>query len=234
MFIKNIFEKNFNEEVHLNLLKYSKGEFCKKLLIETKKSKDGYKIKTGPEFANYFVKKGLELAKNKLQIKGIIVSTNDLNFPFSNEKKQFMGIKQYKIEGIFDSREILDFLNKNPKIFFALSFSFPGYELKIKPKMPKSPKPSNKIEDKEDLSPDFCSLKTTVEEIIKDLLFDVKENFNEIMVEHRIVVNEIVYPTGFQKMKPEEIREKSKRKGKIIRRLVIDGKERTSEAEFIA
>ena len=235
MFIKKIFDSKFDEEVHQELLKYSKGEFNKKYLLEIKKKKENYQIKSGPEFANYFVKKGLELAKNNLLIKGIVVSTLDLNIPFSNEKKQFMGIKQYKVEGNFNPQNILEFMNANQRSFFALSFSFPGFELKIKPKMPKSPKPSPKGENNEEnASPNFCSLKTNFKEVIRELLFDINDNFNEAFFEHSLRIYEIIYPDGFQKMKPEEIREKSKRKGKLIRKIIIDGKEKISEKDFLA
>ncbi|MEM4181612.1 MAG: hypothetical protein QXX68_00445 [Candidatus Pacearchaeota archaeon] len=234
MIIKKIFEGNFDNDVHLDFLKYSKGIFNKKYLLEVKNSKKGLQIKTGPEFANYFVKKGLELANSsKVDLKGIIVSTLDINIPFSKEKKQFMGIKQYKVNGNFNSNEVLEFIKQNPKIFFALSFSLPNYELKIKPKMPKSPKPSNKVEDEDEISPNFCSLKTNLREVIEEMLFEVKEEFQHVSVEHIIQVDEIIYPEGYQKMKPEEIREKSKRKGKIIRKLIIDGKEKVSEASFV-
>ncbi len=232
MFIKKIFEGKFDEETKLELLKYSRGEFNKKYRIEAKNKKN-FVIKSDSDFANYFVRKGLELSKEKIQTKGIIVSTTDITIPFSEEKKQFMGIKQYKVNTKIDPKEVLEFINKNPKLFFALSFSFPGFELKIKPKMPKSPKPSTKGEVCEDVSPSFCSLKTSCKEIIKDLFFDVSENFKEILVEHTIKIDEIIYPENFQKMKPEEIREKSKRKGKIIRKLIIDEKERISEANFV-
>ncbi|MEM4605973.1 MAG: hypothetical protein QW103_03000, partial [Candidatus Pacearchaeota archaeon] len=172
---------------------------------------------------------------SEIKIKGIIVSTLNLEIDFSKDKKNFMGIKKYIIDKNINSKEILDFMNKNPKVFFALSFSFPDYELKIKPKMPKSPKPSTKIsENDESLSPNFCSLKTNKKEIIKEILFDIEGNFKEVFLEHVLKIEDIIYPGGFQKMKPEEIREKSKRKGRLIRKLIIDGEEKISEASFLA
>jgi hypothetical protein len=39
---------------------------------------------------------------------------------------------------------------------------------------------------------------------------------------------------NLSKLKPEEVREQSKRKGKILRKTIVDGKEKTSEVEFVA
>ncbi|MEM4330505.1 MAG: hypothetical protein QW273_00660 [Candidatus Pacearchaeota archaeon] len=231
MIIKKIFEKNFDEEVHSELLKFGKGEFKDKYLIEAKRNKDICTIKTTNEFANFFVKRGLEKAKKSLMIKGVIISTFDLEIPFKTEKKQYLGIKQFKISGEINPQEILNLMQKYPRVFYALSFSLDDYELKIKPKAPKSPKPSTKGESAP--SPDFCILKTKDEDFLKDFFFDCWP-FEKLKVKHTFMINEISYPKDFTKMKPEEVREKSKRKGKIIREIEIDGKVLKREGDFEA
>jgi hypothetical protein len=119
-------------------------------------------------------------------------------------------------------------MNKYPKAFFALTFNVEGYELKVKAKAPKSAKPSASGE-KEPV-PDFCSLKTNDNNIIKDLFFDGTGDL--IKIKNTIVVEEIKIPKGIEN--PVEMREKSVRKGKIIRTINLDGKEVVRELVFEA
>ena len=231
MIVKKIFEKVFDEEVHSDFLKFGKGEFRNKYLVDAKKQKDKWAIKTSSEYANYLVRKGLEKVSGNVKITGCIVSTGQLEIPFSTGKKQFMGVKQFQISGEVDSKQVLEMMNKYPRAFFALSFVLPDYELKIKAKAPKSAKPSTSGE--KEAKPEFCSLKTTDANFIKELFFDFP-NFNEISVKHTVKIDTMVYPKDMTNMKPEEIREKSKRKGILVRELTIDGKVEKKEANFEA
>lgn len=232
MIIKKIFEKNFDDEVHGDFLKFGKGEFRGKYLIECKRSAGKLSVKTGPEFANYLVRKGLEKANGKISVSGVIVSTLQLDIPISKGIKQFMGVKQYQVSGEVDSKQILDLMNKYPRAFFALTFNLPDYELKIKPKAPKSAKPSTSGE--KEPKAEFCSLKTSDKSFEKELLFDVNQDFKEISIKHTLKITDMMYPKDFAKMKPEEVRAQSKRKGIIIRELNIDGKVEKKEAPFEA
>lgn len=231
MFIKKIFEKNYDDETHRELLKFGKGEFKNKYVIEAKNKDDFYTIKTSSEFANYFVKKGLENYDKKIKINGVIISTYDLDIPFIKEKKQYLGIKKFIVEGEIAPSEVIEIMNKYPKIFFALSFSREGYSLKIKPKAPKSPKPNIK-ENGEEKAQNFCTLNTNKKNFVEEFFFDCPK-FKEIKINHTIKIDEIIYPENFQKMKPEEIRENSKRKGKIIREIILDGKKIINETNFL-
>jgi len=233
MVIKKIFNSVFDEEVHSDFLKFGKGEFKGKFLIEAKKQKDKWAVKTGPEFANFFVKKCLEDVEDKIWIKGLIVSTFDLSneIKFPVEKiKNFMGVRQVVINAEANKSDILELIEKHPRAFFALSFSTPKNELKIKPKSAKSAKPSKKQGEQK---PNFCSLKTKDENIIRELFFDFP-NFNEIKIKHTIKVERITYPKEDSDLKPEEIREKSKRKGVLIREVEVKKKKKIREVEFEA
>lgn len=234
MVIKKIFDKNFDDEVHADFLKFSRGEFKGKYMIEGKKQKDKYSIKTSPEFANFFVKKVLEEIEGVVHIKGKIISTMDLSEEVSfdiKKKENFQGIRNIEIDSEIEASEILGLLEKYPKAFFGLTFKSDKSVLKIKPKAPKSPKPSSKGDEGPKV--DFCSLKTTNEGIVNEIFFDVS-GFTEIKIGHVIKINEIVYPDNVKELKPEEIREKSKRKGILIREIEVDGKSKVFEAEFVA
>lgn len=51
-FIKKVANKKYDESVHLQFQKFSKGEFRNRALIDAKSSKGNYTIKTSAEFAN--------------------------------------------------------------------------------------------------------------------------------------------------------------------------------------
>jgi len=224
-FLKKIFSNKKDDEVHNEFIKFSRGVFNNKYVIEAKKQSDKYSIKTSAEFANFLVKKCLEKAIGEIDVTGIIVSTLDLRkesgylFSPGEKVKQFMGIKQLIVEGKIDTKKILDTMEKYPRAFYALSFKTNDSELKIKQKAPKSAKPSNKGEA--DVKADFCSLKTNDREIINDLFFDFPD-FKEIKINHSIQIDNIVLPKNIDD--PVKIRELAVRKGKIIRKIVVDGK----------
>jgi len=239
-FIKKIFDERADNLVHLQFQKFSKGEFKNKALIEVKKLGKGWTIKTSAEFANELVRIVAEkLKEKKTTITGAIISTLNLkeNPEFSRflehaEIKQFQGIKRYLIKEEISGNELINLLDKSPKAFFALSFEYEGNKLKIKPKAPKSGKPSSK--GGESPKADFCVLKTSDEQIIRNFIFE-KEDFKEAKVNHTFLIERIEIPENLKDSKDfAKIREESKRVGKIIREAVIDGEHIKTEKEFKA
>ncbi len=230
--MKKIFDSVFDEEVHSDFLKFGRGEYKNKYLIDGKKQAKKWAIKTGAEYANFLVRKCLEKIDGSVDIKGVIISTSDLRDEINFEIKKvsnFQGVRKHVIESNVESSQILDLMEKYPRVFFALSFSGDNFVLKIKPKGPKSEK---KGKDDEGPVVDFCSLKTENQEIIDELFFGVGD-FKEVFVSHTINVTDIVYPANVESLKPAEIREIAKRKGIVIRNVNADGIEKTSEAEFV-
>lgn len=234
-FLKKIFAGKRDDEVHNEFIKFSRGVFDNKYVIEAKKQSDKYSIKTSAEFANFLVRKYLEKADGEIDVTGIIVSTFDLRkeagYLFSPEErvKQFMGIKQLIVNGKIESKKILDTMDKYPRAFYALTFKIDNAELKIKPKAPKGAKPSNKGES--EIKANFCSLKTNDLGIINDLFFDFPE-FKEIKINHTIQIDDIILPKNIDD--PVKIRELAVRKGKITRKIVVDGKKVQKEQVFEA
>lgn len=227
-----IAQGKIDSEVHREFIKFSKGVFEKRFLIEGKKQKDKWSIKTGAEFANFFVRACISQVNGPIAIRGIIVSTfdirSDLPFPIENIK-QFMGIKRLIINTEIEPSSLISLMDKYPKAFYALSFSTSAFELKIKQKMPKNAKPAA-AGDKES-SVNFCSLKTSDMNLISSLFFDVPE-FKEISISHTINISSIILPHG--EKDPMQIREKAIRKGTIIRHVKFDGKEIKKEMPFEA
>jgi hypothetical protein len=189
-----------------------------------------YNISTTSEFANELVKIVAEkIGEDETKVTGAIISTLDLDdeIDFKN-KKQFMGVKQYIIDKNMTGHEILNLVNKLPKVFFALSFSGKGDILKIKPKASKSAKPKTREETPK---PDFCKLTTSDERIAKDFVFE-KSNFKDAEISHDFIIKELIVPKDEKDF--AIAREKAKRKGIIIRRATIDGVKSASEKEFEA
>ncbi len=228
---KKIFSGRIDDFVHDEFIKFSRGVFENRYLIDGKKQKDKWSIKTSAEFANYFVRRCLE-GEGELEVSGVIVCTKDLRneILFQIEKvKQFAGVKQYVIKTKLKAPEILSLMNKYPRAFYALSFSTHKNILKIKAKSPKSGKPSQKGEKEAKI--DFCSLKTSDENLVKDLFFDFP-NFKQIVIKHTIKIDSIELPKGLDD--PVKIRESAKKKGKIIRKIDIDGLTEAKEIDFEA
>ena len=218
-FIKKVFGEEVDEEVHLQFQKFSRGEFTNRAVIKAKRVKNNYTISTTAEFANELVRIVAEkLGDEKTHVTGAIISTLNLDKELDfKSKKQFMGIKQYIIDKHMSGHEIVNLVNKLPKVFFALSFSGKGDVLKIKPKVPKSAKPKTK---EEALKPDFCKLTTSDEKIAKDFIWE-KSDFKDAEISHDFIIKELIV------LKDEKdfavAREIAKRKGIIIRRATIDG-----------
>lgn len=237
MVIKKIFDGNFDEEVHSDFLKFGRGSYKNKYLIEAKSQGGGkFSIKTSSEFANFLVRKCLENVEGKINISGVVISTFDLKEDFENvgidikKTSNFQGVRKTAVDCEVNPAEIINLMDKYPRCFFAFSFKTGVCELKIKPKAPKSGKPG-----KNDDVPvaDFCSLKTTNKEIMKELLFGVGE-FKECRISHEINVQDIIYPSSMKELKPEEIREQAKRKGVVVRKVECEGNSKTIEADFEA
>ncbi len=237
-FIKKIAEKNFDNQVHLQFQKFSKGEFPNRAVIEAKNSKGKYTIKTSAEFANELVRVVAEkLGSEKTKVTGAIVSTSNLKEDLEfKEIKQFQGVKKYMIESEMTGEALIELLNKFPKTFFALTFSVSKDDtsLKIKPKAPKSGKPKKKDDAGEMPKADFCTLKTKDSKLGDEFIFE-NTGFKKAQVAHTFVIEGIEVP---EELKGSEdfalIREQSKRVGKIIRKSIIDEVEKTSELEFSA
>lgn len=232
-FIKKLFDGEIDEGVHLQFQKFSKGEFRNRALIRVKKVGKKFTINTSAEFANELVRIMAEkLGEERTQITGAIVSTSDLTGEIEfKEKKQFQGVKKYILDNEMSGSKIIELLDKLPKTFFALSFEAGGDKLKIKPKAPKAPKPGK---DGEGPKADFCKIVTTDAEVGKSFVFEDKE-FKDVNINHTFIIDGVVIPEELKNEKDfAVVREKAKKKGKIIRTVNIDGNVFIEEKDFEA
>jgi hypothetical protein len=234
MIIRKIFEGDFDSEVHSDFVKFSRGEFKNKYLIDAKKQASKWTIKAGSEFANFLVKSCLNYSENSIKATGIIATTSDLKGDISfdiSKVSQFQGVKKYVINCEIKTKELIELMNKFPRAFYALSFSGTDFDLKIKAKAPKSGKHGK---EDEEIKADFCTIKTNDKKILDEFFFDCGLDWKEIKISHTIKINNIVYPKDMDKMSPIQVRENSKREGVLVRYITIDGVSKTSEAKFLA
>src|SRR3989344_9294526 len=129
--IRKIFSNETDEEIHLDFIKYSRGVFENRYLLEGKKQKDKWSVKTSAEFVNYLVRRCLEKISGKVRVTGAIICTFSLQGKIEFERvKQFAGVKQHLINTEMEASAILRLMDEFPRAFYALSFSSGDFELK--------------------------------------------------------------------------------------------------------
>ena len=226
-----------DELVHSQFQKFSRGEFPNRAMVRIKNSKGKYSISTTAEYAKDFVMSfATKLGDEKVMVTGGLISALDLDGFEYKEKKSAIGVRKYILENEMSGNEILELCEKISKAFFGLSFKFGDNDLKIKMKSPKSSKgSSSKKKEGEKVKIDFCKVKTFEKGIVDNLVFEKVEDFKNLEIQHDFIVEEIVMDDELKKEHGNDfakLREMAKRKGKIIRRLNVDGKESVSEINF--
>jgi len=231
-FIKKIAEENFDEDVHLQFIRFGKGEYGGRALLSFWKTKN-IKIKSSFEFANDFVK----LCSNfgSLNVSGTVLSKKDISDVMSMNR--IKGNSETKRGGVYYENNIVSQELSGEQIkkleeasyFTLLNMDGPGVKLRIKSKLPKPGKSENKVDDK------FCQLELDekyYKAVKEDFFWDIPD-CKKAGIEHKFIITEIVMPKTNEK-DFAKIREMAKRKGKIIRIVNVDGKEIKSELEFEA
>ncbi len=232
-FIKKIFENQVDEKVHSQFTRYGKGIFEYKALLDINVQAKKVKIKTSSEFTNELVGFLANTIEEKTQVKGIIFSTRNLTEESTiefQEIKNAMGVKKHIINQELTKEQILETVEKFPYASINLSFKTDKGELKVKEKAPKSGKSG-----KGDKAPkaDYCVFTTEDRAILEDYAFDIKKPFKKAFISHTLIINDIVIPEEYLN-DFAQARLKGIRKGKLIRKIIIEDKEETKEKEFEA
>jgi hypothetical protein len=229
-FIKKIFDGEVDESVHKYFIRFGKGEYRGRFPLSLWKAKK-IKVKSGFEFANDLVILCASLGNCK--VSGIVLSKEDISKVMSENNIQ--GNSETKKGGLYyqnnlESQELSSdqLMNLEKESYFTLlDIEGEGFKLKMKKKLPKPGKSEDKIDDK------FCQFEAEEKYYSK-----IKDNFfwdvegKKISISHNVFVDEIIRPEGETDF--AKIRENSKRKGKIVRKIVIDGSEGEKDVEFEA
>ncbi|MAH03488.1 hypothetical protein CMI39_01735 [Candidatus Pacearchaeota archaeon] len=219
-FIKRVFNKEIDDSVHNQLVRFGKGDYRGRAPISILKTKK-IKLKGGFEFANDFVLLASELG---VKFSGFIWSKEEIN-GLSGGKKA--GKYVYEVEDL-DSSKIKELA---PKVYyFLLNAEGEEIKLKIKKKLPKPGKNENKIDDK------FCQI-----ELDKKYFARVKDDFfwdlgdcRKAKAVHEYIIKDLVTTDIGNSKDFAKMRELAKRKGKLIRTIECDGKEIKNEIDFEA
>lgn len=231
-FIKKIFEGKIDEEVHNQFKRFSKGEFDKRALVDISVSKQ-VKVKTTFEFVNWLARKLVESLSENVKMSGGIITTQDITSDIKFEisgKKNYMGVKTFLFNTDVSKDDIISLMDKYPDAVFCLTFACDYGKIKTKVKSPKSGKPAKKTEEKP--KADYCTFTTKDLNFAKEFVFDVG-GFKKCFIEHVFVIEELVVPDEY-KNDFKLARIHARRKGKLIRKMNVDGKEIVKEAKFEA
>ncbi len=231
-FIKKIFEGKIDESVQRQFRKFGKGVYEGRAVAELAVGK-GVKVKTTYEFANELVRFLAGTIKNRARISGGIITAKDIRSTVGfeiKEVKQFAGVKTYIIDTEASKEQLIKALDTFPEAVFCLSFSTDYGSLKTKVKSPKSMAKATKGGKK--IKADYCIFETPHREFKNEFAFDVPEDFKKLTAVHTFDIKEIIIPPEYKK-DYEKARHFAKRKGTIIRALVVDGKEFKREKDFI-
>lgn len=230
-FIKKIFNGEIDEDVHFQFIRFGKGNYKGRFRLGLWKTKK-IKVKTSFEFANDLVLLCSGFGDSK--VSGIVFSKKKISDMMSENNIE--GDSKAKKKGLYYENNIPEQeLNEKQIIELEkesystlLDMEGKGFKLKVKKKLPRPGKSEKKID------PRFCVLETDEKfysKIKEDLFWDMPEA-KKIDIAHEVIVEEIVMPKGEKDF--SKIREMAKRKGKVIRKAVIDEKEIVSEKEFEA
>ena len=212
--MKKIFSREDADEAKKYFVRFGKGKYDRRFLISADKGSK-IKIRASFELANDLVKFVKE--NKEVKFSGKILTKDKVS---GKEGRKKAGSFVYEIS----ESSIDEFENA---YFYLLNVNSDDLVLKIKKSLPKPGKDSNKIDDK------FCSLDIDPSywEKIKEIFFwDLPDSFKKTKIEHSIVIDDIIYPEGEED--PVKIREMAKRKGKIIRKIKIDGSDESKEINF--
>lgn len=230
-FIQKVFDKQIDEEVHNQFIRFGKGEYGGRFPVSLHKTKK-VKIKSGFEFANDLVRICTLLGNAK--VSGIVLSKKDISDVMSQNNIE--GNSESKKGGLFFKNNIPDQeltkeqLAELEKVsyFTLLDVEGEDFKLKIKQKLPKPGKKEEKIDNK------FCQFEADLKYYskVKDSLFWDMPDAKKIVVTHKAFIQDIVMPEGEKDY--AKIRELAKRKGKLIRNAIVDGEETSKETDFEA
>ncbi len=214
-FLKKTLTGKSDADSHRYFVRFGKGDYKRRFLISLNRG-EKIKVKTSFEFANDLVK-FVDENKN-VSFSGKVLTKDKIP---GKEGRKKAGVFVYETEQC----SIKEFENA---YYYLLDVNDSEILLKIKKSLPKPGKDEEKIDD------GFCSLiidKKYWPALKEAFFWDIPE-CKKASIEHELKINEIILPKG--ESDPVKIRELAKRKGTIIRKAEIDGREISKEISIEA
>ena len=223
-FIKKMFNGQTDDTVHSQFVRFGKGIFENKAVYSVTK---GGQIKINGTFdlANDFIRFAAANSK-KMKINGIIMARENLGLGECKEKK---GLFHFEVDKEIGSDELLKIGEK--AYTMLLDCEGDGISIKTKKKLPR-PKGNTgskppKVDDK------FCVMllpESLWGKVKDEFLFELPEG-KKFKLSHSYAINDILPPKGEKDF--EKMRLFAKKKGRIKRTALVDGKEIAQEKEFL-
>jgi len=216
-FIKKIFEDKDSKEAHNQFIRFGRGEYEGRAALSININKN-IKISGSFEYTNDFIRLVADLGN--FEFFGVILSKEKIDNLKGKEK---LGIIEYEFKG--DSQDVKSIFEK--AYYMLLNVNSNEIKLKTKSRLPKPGKSGDlKIDDK------FVVLEADIKYLskIKDCFFWDIEIRKKAKISHTYEIKEIIIPKGEKDF--SKIRLLAKRKGKIIRKILYDGKEKIIEKNF--
>jgi hypothetical protein len=226
-FIKKIFKNSIDDVVHSQFIRFGKGNFGNRAVLKI--SRNGkVKINGNCECINDVVLFAFSLLK-KIRATGIIF----LREKQKQEVELLLNMKAVKKRGSWmievDKEFTMEEMEKIREncLFILTDMNTTGLILKTKKNPPKTAKGVDKVDDK------FFSMNLDIKywpQIKEEFLFDTTDG-KKFEISHTYLITEIIPPKDEKDF--EKIRILAKRKGKIIRKVIVDGKEIKNEKDII-
>ena len=221
-FIKKIFQNKDDERVHSQFVRFSRGIFENRAVMNI--SRNG-KIKISGTFElSSDLARFMAFLGKKINVSGILMSREEIAGLSGSMKK---GVFVYEINEAV-SFERLEEISKKAYCLL-LDCDGEGITLKTKKTVPKpSPKGLDKVNDR------FCVAQIDIKfwSLVKsEFLFDLPEG-KKYRIINKYEITEIIVPEN--EKDSEKLRLLAKRKGKVVRKSIVDGNETVQEKNFIA
>lgn len=240
-----------DETVHRRLMKYSKGEFEGPVIEVNIKGKTlaingsaEYEDLIGWIFAHnaphqleFRVTGGIKCVKDQTEV----LRNAGLNIQMSKAKGKAMYDAKFS-DNVTLAKTLRDVYSKLVSECLVLLSVKPvsgGREWSMSTKKD-YPRPPTKGELKGP-GTDFCKAvlpvsdeltRGVLSEVVPDFKDEIQGSFKQLKVENYYRINEVVLPEGKEKLGFAEIRLKAKKKGLLVRKATVDGKELIKEVQF--
>ncbi|MBI4440876.1 hypothetical protein HY639_01795 [Candidatus Woesearchaeota archaeon] len=224
-FIRKLFLGKGDDHVHSQFVRYSLGEYSPKAVV-TIKNGTSAKIVTSFEYVNDFLAMIGECAKGEVEVHGKIFLKRQMDTPFSLSKKK--GYLCADIDQTMTPKTLAQWVTSyGTEGYLLLNVTGNGIIFKTKT-APHNPK------GKYDMK--YCTLTVSSplkDVFLQDVAFDAKGAFKQATITHTFHIADVIIPKEYEHdMALARIH--AKRKGKVVRSAVIDGKEIKTEKEFVA
>jgi len=225
-FIHDIYEKDIQDRIHRKFVKYGLGEFEREVLYL--KTGSNVHIQAGIDYLDILFFLLGKYAEQDISIIGDLVASEDIKDNLSS-----FGItpvssraKKYALRETFTPSRFQDFLRQFSCYYMLFSAKSGKNSITVKKSLPQ----------KGSLVEKFVSAKFDkkyLKDIQDDFLFDWQGDFRQAELHHTFVIEELIVDPELLKRDAARARLEAQRKGKILRRKIIDGQESVTHVEML-